>query len=1142
MQNQIRLFTTAIGLLFGCIAHGQYEQLVNDPEALKAVVDNGGFVTKEKPPESRTLSTPAPHTRWVRGMEVSSDDEFFLSYDSLSLKIWDTKRRVVIKNYSPETDILKAHFINDENTVCIVTESGLSFYTDFEFGSKESTEQVKLSGIADAAYDAENQIIYLAQETSDTYAQVTSYDIAAKTSKNIYKSDFREFLIHKNPNRYDDHVRRITYSAKYKMLALNFAYRGVFKLIDLRTGEALSDIPQAKQPYGFLPNGELLSVTKSPKDMLISYINPVTHELNTVARFPLSSKYDNATVYMPHNVGNMLIVRGFETTAILDPRTNQIITQSKPAELTTAAFPLEGSNTVIMGQSLTGNFGDSHISLNQYTAKDGALVRSWGAAGFIPRSLYPRSDAFEFLIQHEYETRRVKITDNSLSSEVVPTPKGFYLGRAYYNTNKNRWMLGDYKDSKYLEFNPDSKFDTLESVETNTDSFFSQIQFFDQTSDGTLLAFHGRTGVAVYDPINQSTRLGTKLETSGGYAFGKAQMIAISPEGRNLAYVYQNNSPKENTWHLVCQEISTGKTLWTNPYSIENEVIDHLKFSEDGNLLYIKRKAGLYALFAMTGEVFRNYDLSEYGLYHYNKAGTLAVTWRRNSIRIIALPSGETLADLPNDHLYDQLQFIGNDNFLIGSDRNLASISLFSIKEGKKIAQMYLFDDPNRWLVRDPQTGLFASDQTSQEHLYFVQGKQVSPLAAYFDDFYRPRLLGSLIKGLTLESPIDLADLKRAPRVNMAIAGVSQRGLSVEDEFESFEIEDSKVTLEITATGEGSPIEDIRIYHNGKLVSGAARGLFVEDDDEWDQSDEEIFTKNSRETFELTPGKNRFRVIAINEQGTESIPDELAVSSINAPEVAEGGIAMHMLTIGINKYRNPDYNLNYALADAKAVEATLSKNYDSIFTRVERYQLFDAEATRENIIATLELIKQEAGPRDVFIFYYAGHGIMSDDNEPQFYLAPYETTQLYGDRNSLREAAVSSDELLKYSRDILAQKQLFILDACQSAGALKTVAVRGASEEKAIAQLARSTGTHWLTATGSEQFATEFDQLGHGAFTYTLLEALKGAADSGDGIVSVNELKAYIEAKVPEVTEQYKGEAQYPASYGYGQDFPLAIP
>jgi hypothetical protein len=46
MHNTLKVFTTAIFFLFSSIALAQYEQLVNDPDALKAVIDNGGFVTK----------------------------------------------------------------------------------------------------------------------------------------------------------------------------------------------------------------------------------------------------------------------------------------------------------------------------------------------------------------------------------------------------------------------------------------------------------------------------------------------------------------------------------------------------------------------------------------------------------------------------------------------------------------------------------------------------------------------------------------------------------------------------------------------------------------------------------------------------------------------------------------------------------------------------------------------------------------------------------------------------------------------------------------------------------------------------------------------------------------------------------------
>ena len=182
------------------------------------------------------------------------------------------------------------------------------------------------------------------------------------------------------------------------------------------------------------------------------------------------------------------------------------------------------------------------------------------------------------------------------------------------------------------------------------------------------------------------------------------------------------------------------------------------------------------------------------------------------------------------------------------------------------------------------------------------------------------------------------------------------------------------------------------------------------------------------------------------------------------------------------------------------------------------------------------------GPKDktVGLFYYAGHGVMNEKKE--FFLVPQDVTQLYGADDALAQKGLSAKDLQQFSREIKAQKQLFVLDACQSAGALDVVAMRGAAEEKAIAQLARATGTHWLTASGSEQFASEFKQLGHGTFTYVLLEALSGKADKGgDKKITVKELDAYLQEQVPELTAKYKGTPQYPSSYGFGNDFPIGV-
>ena len=106
----------------------------------------------------------------------------------------------------------------------------------------------------------------------------------------------------------------------------------------------------------------------------------------------------------------------------------------------------------------------------------------------------------------------------------------------------------------------------------------------------------------------------------------------------------------------------------------------------------------------------------------------------------------------------------------------------------------------------------------------------------------------------------------------------------------------------------------------------------------------------------------------------------------------------------------------------------------------------------------------------------------------------------------------------------------------------EVLAARGAAEEKAIAQLARSTGTYWLAAANSQQFAGEFAQLKHGLFTYCILEAIAGKADGqNDKKITVQELSSYLNDQVPIISQKYKGSEQYPVTYGFGQDFPIAV-
>jgi hypothetical protein len=452
---------------------------------------------------------------------------------------------------------------------------------------------------------------------------------------------------------------------------------------------------------------------------------------------------------------------------------------------------------------------------------------------------------------------------------------------------------------------------------------------------------------------------------------------------------------------------------------------------------------------------------------------------------------------------------------------------------GNPLAQIVFLGTSN-WLALDSY-GRFEGTNETVKKIYFEKWTFKVPLEAVYENFQTPKLLSRLLAGEKFESLfVDIDKLKKPPVVKISVTE-DQRNLSVEDDIVLYTANKEQVNIKVQADCPNDGVTEIRLFQNGKLVE-TTRNLTVED--------EKSSEKSSVKTFAVTlsAGENRFKAIAFNTERTESKPAELIVSynALNIDKPVTAATTLHLIVVGINTYKNPKYNLNYALADATSFAEAISNGSKDLFTKTNTVFIKDADATKEGMVAAFNKIKVVAKPQDLFVFYYAGHGVIN--NKQQFFLVPYDVTQLYGNDEALAQKGFSAAEIQQMSKEIKAQKQLFILDACQSAGALnEVVSSRGVAEEKAIAQLARATGTYWLTASSSDQFASEFSQLGHGSFTYCLLQAFKGDANPGDKNLTVKILDAYLQIKVPEITKKYKGTAQLPASYSFGNDFPIII-
>jgi len=172
------------------------------------------------------------------------------------------------------------------------------------------------------------------------------------------------------------------------------------------------------------------------------------------------------------------------------------------------------------------------------------------------------------------------------------------------------------------------------------------------------------------------------------------------------------------------------------------------------------------------------------------------------------------------------------------------------------------------------------------------------------------------------------------------------------------------------------------------------------------------------------------------------------------------------------------------------------------------------------------------------VIYMAGHGVSVGND---WFFVPHELEQ--ADRpEALRAGGLSSGELKAAVESMTADRTLLLLDTCHSGTAVSPLKdYRGM---KSLRLLARSVGTHILAATDRNQYAIELARLGHGVFTYALLDGLGGTADSDprDGAVSATEVIRFVEDRVPLLSREFADYAQYPTGYSRGLDFTVARP
>lgn len=234
------------------------------------------------------------------------------------------------------------------------------------------------------------------------------------------------------------------------------------------------------------------------------------------------------------------------------------------------------------------------------------------------------------------------------------------------------------------------------------------------------------------------------------------------------------------------------------------------------------------------------------------------------------------------------------------------------------------------------------------------------------------------------------------------------------------------------------------------------------------------------------------------------------------------------LVVGIGKFKQPEIDqLKYAAADASAFADWLKNPAYGRFKPDHLVMLTNTEATTRNIKEKLNWLARSAAPDDMVVIYIATHGSSRKmDTRGVNYIITYDTEvgKNMDNEDALFATALPMVDVANtVASRVAAQRAAIFVDTCYGAaaagGGTKLVAPGVASasvSSETLNRIAQGTGRAVLAASTADQESLEDSTLGHGYFTYYLLEGLR----KNQGQDSLAKIFPYVKQQVSARAEQ----------------------
>jgi WD40 repeat protein len=607
------------------------------------------------------------------------------------------------------------------------------------------------------------------------------------------------------------------------------------------------------------------------------------------------------------------------------------------------------------------------------------------------------------------------------------------------------------------------------------------------SADGRWLVSGGRKGVHLHDPATGAfvRAINEAINQDESY---KKLLMALSTDGRTIAST-RSDSQQVDLWDLETVQLRRRITVdkETGWSAKKVSAIYGMPFAYDGDLVAATTHTEILIWDTATEKLVRTLD------GHTDGTRALAL-----------LPASE-----------------GTDRLLVSAgDDGEIRITPIERETGPLVSLIAGgIGGRDEWLALTPE-GFFNASAQGADRLSIVRGLEVFGIDQFYQKLYRPDLVRKKLAAESrgkIEIPADKFDLAKL----LDSGSVPRLAITSHQPQDSSPVD--LVTVEARLFDQGGGIGRAEWRINGVTVGvtekpAATRGQ----------------PATLRQSVALDPGENIVELTAYNGANlVAAAPVRTKITWTGKEPSAPP--RLFVMAVGINDYLDTALKLTYSVPDAtslaKALETAGQNHYqDVIVTKV-----LDRDATAAKMDAAFADLANKIRPRDVFVFFAAGHG---KTFEGRYYFIPHDMR--YHTEQSLVRDAIGQDQLQAWFARIPAKKAVIMLDTCEAGTiAEQRVASRGLEQKASLGRLIQATGRATLTASASTQLAYE-GHGGHGVFTFALLDALARGDTNNNGLVELAELIQHVDGLVPAITEKRWGAKQYPQMDAFGSNFALA--